>query len=84
MTFLSEAEQIVIQRQDRYGHPLKDFANTAKFWSIILGIEITPAQVALCLLAVKMSRELHQSNRDNRLDMAGYAAALDLVTLDGG
>ena len=40
---------------------------------------IPPDKVALCLIGVKISRETNASKRDNRVDMAGYAEALDLV-----
>jgi hypothetical protein len=35
--------------------------------------------VALCLVALKISRECFRSKRDNRVDMAGYAATLQMV-----
>ena len=32
-----------------------------------------------CMIAVKISRECHRPKRDNRVDIAGYAEALDMV-----
>jgi hypothetical protein len=67
------------QRGQDYGHPYEDFSRTAKMWSAILGIEVTPQQAILCMIAVKISRECHLPKRDNRVDIAGYAEALDMV-----
>jgi hypothetical protein len=63
-------------RNETYGHPYEDYTKTAAFMSIILGTEVTPEQAILCMIAVKMSRELHNPKRDNRVDMAGYAECL--------
>ena len=71
---LTEAEGLVHgDRNADYGHPLDDFKRTAKIWGAILGFEITPAQVGLCMCGVKISRECNKSKRDNMVDLAGYA-----------
>ena len=44
-----------------------------------MGIEVTPQQSIRCMIAVKISRECHWPKRDNRVDIAGYAEALDMV-----
>jgi hypothetical protein len=67
-------------RQADYGHPFDDFSKTGQLWAPILGLDkVTPEQVALCLIQVKVAREIHAPKRDNRTDMAGYATTLDLV-----
>jgi hypothetical protein len=77
---LVEAEEIVNgPRQHDYGHPLDNFAHTAALWSPILGIVVTPEQVALCMVQLKVSRECHRPKRDNLVDMAGYVATLQKV-----
>ena len=80
-SILDEALSIVHgSRQSSYGHPFDDFTRTGRMWGAILGIdEVPPDKVALCLIAVKISREVNRPKRDNRVDMAGYAEALDLV-----
>ena len=79
-SILHEAHTLVHgDRGQDYGHPYEDFSRTAKIWSAILGIEVTPQQAILCMIAVKISRECHLPKRDNRVDIAGYAEALDMV-----
>lgn len=80
MSILLEADNIVSNdRQADYGHPLDDFTKTAKMWSVILGVEIEPEKIPLCMIAVKISRELNRPKRDNLVDMAGYAKTLSMV-----
>jgi hypothetical protein len=59
-------------RRKTYGHPYNNFKNTADLWSPILGIEVTPEQVALCMVQLKIARELHVPTRDNLVDAIGY------------
>lgn len=76
-----EAHRVVMgPRQQDYGHPLDNFTHTGRLWAPILGLdEVTAEQVALCMVAVKISRECHRPKRDNRVDGAGYFQTLDLI-----
>ena len=80
-TVLQEADRLVAaDRQDAYGHPFDDFTRTGKMWAAILDLtEVKPEEVALCMVALKISRECHKPKRDNRVDGAGYLKCLDLV-----
>jgi hypothetical protein len=79
-TILEEAQRLVHgSRGEAYGHPYDDFGKTAKIWSAILGIDVTPAQVALCMVGVKISREVNKPKRDNLVDGAGYFETLSMV-----
>ena len=60
-------------RQASYGPPDQDFRRTAKMWSALKGVEFEPREVALFMIALKLSRETHQSKMDNWVDVAGYA-----------
>jgi hypothetical protein len=37
-------------RGANYGHPFHDFSRTGKMWSAIMGCDVTPGQVALCMV----------------------------------
>ena len=50
-------------------------------WSITLGGTVTPAQVVLCMIDLKLTRLAHDpSHHDNIADVIGYAALLPEVT----
>ncbi len=65
-------------RQNQYGPPDQDFARTAKMWSALKGIEFTTEEVAAFQCCVKLSRNTHQSKRDNWVDLAGYSRCGDI------
>lgn len=81
MSVIEEAIRLVHgARQDSYGHPYDDFSRTGRLWGAILGIDpVPPHLVALCMIAVKVSREVNAPKADNLIDIAGYAEALALV-----
>lgn len=70
-------------RQSDYGHPRANFTRTAQLWTIILqdkltdGAYITPEDVGMAMLQVKVARQMETPKRDNLVDMAGYAVTLD-------
>jgi hypothetical protein len=83
---LDEAKRLVCgDRQASYGPPDQDFQRTAKMWEALLGVYIKngvlvipPKAVAMCMIALKLSRETHMKKRDNAVDIAGYAHCLDV------
>lgn len=79
-TILTEAQRLVYgPREADYGHPYNDYTKTAALWSAILETEVTAKEAALCMVAVKISREVHRPKRDNLVDIAGYAAVADRI-----
>lgn len=80
-TLLEEAELLVNgPRQEAYGHPFDNFGRAGRMWGAILGIaDVTPEQVALCMVALKMSRECHQPGDDNVVDAMGYLDCLGII-----
>ncbi len=78
---LERAAATVAERRGRYGEARELFAHVAKRWSLVLGTEVTAAQVALCLIDLKIARLAGDpSHVDSLLDVAGYAACLHEVT----
>ena len=79
-TMLRHAASVVAERRTIYGDPAASMATVAKRWSITLGRPITPAEVVLCLIDLKLAR-LGQDpkHQDSILDIAGYAAVLQEV-----
>jgi hypothetical protein len=81
-TIASHAAMLVTgERAETYGHPLDDFARTGLMWGAILGTQVTAEQVALMMVALKISRECHTAHptNDNVIDAVGYLLAHALV-----
>ena len=79
MSVLEEAIETVKQRQDSYDDPYRNHVRIAKLWSVVLGTAVTPQQVALCMLQLKVAREMYKHSHDNVVDMAGYINCLDVI-----
>jgi hypothetical protein len=80
---LQHAAGVIEHREQAYGPAETSFATIAARWSLVLGITVTPAQVALCLIDLKLARLTHDpSHLDSIVDVAGYAACLREVTRD--
>lgn len=78
---LKRAADLIASRRTVYGDPAASMATVAARWSLTLGQTITPAQVALCLIDLKLTRLAHDPKHlDSALDVAGYAAVLQEVT----
>lgn len=80
-SMLLEAADVVADRRKTYGEPAISMAAVASRWSITLGRPVTPAEVVLCLIDLKLARLGHDpAHRDSILDIAGYAAVLHEVS----
>ncbi|WP_099865941.1 DUF6378 domain-containing protein [Pararhizobium haloflavum] len=80
-TMLREAANVVIERRRTYGDPSVSMDMVAKRWSITLRRPVTPAEVALCLVDLKLARLAHDpGHHDSLVDVAGYVAVLKEVT----
>lgn len=79
-TILDEAHKAVHgARNEDYGHPLDNHGRTAAFFSAYLGIPITPEQVCFLNILQKVSRGMNSVTRDTLVDIAGYAANVEMV-----
>lgn len=74
---LLDAVDTLTQRGIVYGPPTENLTRTAQIWSGVLGFEVTPIQVCLCMIGVKMARLVESPEHyDGALDIAGWAACL--------
>ena len=73
---LDEAKRLTsVDRQKNYGEPLINHQRIAQLWQVILGTEISPAEVALCMCAVKIARLVETpQHEDSYVDLVAYAA----------
>jgi len=74
------------QRQEDYGDKLQNFSQIAMLWQGYLAPKlqhhaaITPEDVALCMILVKMARLAKSpDHKDSVLDIAGYAGCYDML-----
>ena len=78
---LKHVAEILAERSETYGDPQQSMAAIAERWSITLGQPVTPAQVVLCMMDLKLSRlQRDPTHRDSMVDLIGYAAVLHEVT----
>jgi len=79
-TILDQAAQVLAARAETYGPATTSMRAIAARWSITLDRTVTPAQVVLCMIDLKMVRLAHDpAHRDSLVDVIGYAALLPEV-----
>lgn len=73
---LDQCKEIVTKhRQSHYGTPEDNFGRIARYWSIYLGFDLDPSDVAMLMILLKLARGQHKAtNEDTWIDIAGYAA----------
>lgn len=81
---LIEANNLAGESRSRdYGHPLPNHERIAAIWNVQLGQKlkepITPREVALLMIGLKLAREINTAKRDNLIDMAGYVKCIDMI-----
>ena len=86
LAWVEEALTIVRgARKNNYGHPLINFFRIANFWNVQLRGKlkedewITPADIALLFVQVKMAREMEIHKSDNPVDMFGYLLTYNAI-----
>ena len=78
---LQQAAVIITERGAAYGDVAASMSVVAARWSITLGFTVTPAQVVLCMIDLKLARLTHDPrHHDSTADVIGYAALLPEVT----
>ena len=80
-SILKHAADVLAERSKIYGAPDKAMAAIAARWSLTLGHPVTPAEVVLCMIDLKLARLGHDPKyRDGPIDVIGYATLLHEVT----
>ena len=78
---LEQAASVVRDRRRAYGQPRDLFERVAIRWSQVLGITVTPGEVIVCLIDLKVARLTHDPrHRDSITDIAGYAGCLAWIS----
>lgn len=79
-SILEEAARLITgDRNKTYGSPTQNFQDTADVWNVLLaekfkyGEAITPGEVAMMMVGLKLVRSKAQPKEDNWVDIAGYA-----------
>ena len=76
-SILGHTAKVLEERRDDYGDAADQFSAIAARWSITLGMPVTPAQVALCMIDLKLARLTYDPRHiDSVVDVIGYAALL--------
>jgi hypothetical protein len=83
--FLDEAARLTAgDRNVAYGAPWTNHERIAKFWSNYLQIEITPEQVAVCMVLLKVARLMEKSGiaaTDTFTDLTAYSSIAGELSL---
>ena len=66
-------------RMEDYGHPKDNHQRTADLWSTYLGCTVTAEQVCFLNILQKISRSINKPTRDTLVDIAGYAANIEMI-----
>jgi hypothetical protein len=76
-SILGHTAKVLEERRDDYGDPAEQFRAVADRWSITLGTPVTPVQVVLCMIDLKLARLAYDPGHiDSLVDVIGYAALM--------
>ena len=79
---LRHAADSLADRTKIYGDAREAMAIIAARWSLTLGHPVTPAQVVLCMMDLKLARlRRDPAHQDSMVDLIGYATVLHEVSL---
>lgn len=77
---LQHAAGVIEDRWRTYSPPERSFTDTAARWSLVLGVDVSPAQVALCQIHLKLARLTRHPAQLESIIAVGYAGLLREVT----
>ena len=77
---LSEIGTTLSERSNYYGSARTNHERISELWTAYLGDYISPMQVSMCMLLVKVSRLTESENHEDSIkDLIGYAAIYDTL-----
>ena len=86
MNVLQTAESLIYgDRQKQYGNARENFTDIATGWANIVGIQVSPEQVALMMAWLKICRITaglkrgEPAHTDSIVDLAGYAGCIEKI-----
>lgn len=83
--FLARAEELTAGDRNRsYGSPYTNHARIARLWSDYLDFRVTPEQVAICMVLLKVARLMEKSGSeatDTFVDLTAYSAIAGELSL---
>jgi len=76
VALIEEALSLITKdRHESYGEASEHFDQIARLWTILMRRKVTPSEVILCLVAMKVARLSGKlDHMDSWVDLAGYAA----------
>lgn len=66
----------VTERRKVREAPGPHFRRVALIWAGLLGVPVTPEQVVLCMVGLKLAREAGVPDPDNIIDAEGYLSLI--------
>lgn len=84
MTHSDKASDLVLgSRNADYGSPAPDFSGIAHIWTGLLNTKlrepITPVEVGLMMVGLKLRRHTHKAKDDNLVDAHGYLNCVEWI-----
>ena len=72
---LEKASEVISgERQEQYGSPEDNFLRIAELWTTYTGHMVTPHDVAMMMILLKVARVQTFATEDTLIDICGYAA----------
>ena len=79
-SFFNRCKELIEQRQLDYSTPQVNLTRIAKSWSEYIGITISPYDVCIMMVMLKMSRLCNGYHLDSIEDAASYLALAEMLS----
>lgn len=82
MSVLTEAMEVVAERDGQYGDARLNAEVWATIFSAATGLNVHPHHLPAAMIAVKLARLTEGFHRDSWVDIAGYARVAEMIEGD--